>query len=191
MSQDVTGIIGWLRSWFDDIYEAKGEISFDDIYPVGSIYLSLSSTFNPNNVFDGEWQLLSNRFLLGSDDGVGVGVMDGSADAVVVEHNHTQKSHNHTQNGHSHGTGNSTNKYFLATNQTNIYISDSKKQITNGSTNYVVYASATGNLGKYNATESKTATNIANTAENNPAGESGIGKNMPPYITVNMWQRIS
>lgn len=191
----MTGIIAWLRSWFDDIYAPKGSggnIDFDDIYPVGSIYLSLSTTFNPNNVFDGTWERISNSFLYASENGQGVGSTGGSADAVVVEHNHTQNSHNHTQNAHNHATGDSTYTKFLATNK-NIAVNGTHRAFpATGSSAYLVYASDNGtSIGEVTGTANKTATNNSQTATNNPTGESGTGKNMPPFLTVNMWKRTA
>jgi len=43
MSQDVIGLISWLRSWFDDIYELKGGTPT----PIFS-YNIISSDYNPN-----------------------------------------------------------------------------------------------------------------------------------------------
>lgn len=40
----------------------------DYIYPVGSIYISNSSTFNPNTAWGGTWSKITGKFLLGADD---------------------------------------------------------------------------------------------------------------------------
>ena len=73
------------------------------IYPIGSIYMSVNST-NPSELFGGEWERIQDRFLLASGSAYANGSTGGSANAVVVKHNHTQNPHNHTQNAHSHGT---------------------------------------------------------------------------------------
>ena len=43
----------------------------------------------------------------------------------------------------------------------------------------------------FDATKSITATNQQQTATNQEAGVDGTGKNMPPYLTVNVWKRIA
>ena len=81
----------------------------DLIYPVGSIYMSIEST-SPAELFGGTWEQLEDRFLLGAGseysrlsghdkNAVAIG---GSADAIVVEHNHEQEPHNHDQVKHTH-----------------------------------------------------------------------------------------
>ena len=113
-------------------------------YPVGSIYLSISST-KPGSLFGGTWERIKDVFLLSAGDTYHAGLTGGSADAVVVEHQHT----------------------FVT-----------------------LVASELGG----NYTSPATANNyseIRQTAETNTTGESGVGKNMPPYLTVYMWKRIA
>lgn len=43
---------------------ARDGLDFDKIYPIGSIYISTSST-NPHDLFGGTWEQLRDRFLLG------------------------------------------------------------------------------------------------------------------------------
>jgi len=178
----------------------------DLIYPVGSIYMSVNST-NPSELFGGTWEQIKDRFLLSKGDTYTTNGATGGASTVALtnaqmpRHTHTQNAHNHTQAGHSHGTGNSTNKYFMATNNTTIQSSDSKKQITNGSTNYVVYSTSSDtSIGKYTATDSKTPTINDKTATNKYTGGSGTSEsasngvaheNMPPYLVVNVWKRTA
>ena len=41
---------------------------FDKIYPIGSIYISADSTFDPSEVFGGTWEQVKDRFLLARGD---------------------------------------------------------------------------------------------------------------------------
>ena len=157
------------------------------IYPVGSIYMSVNST-NPSELFGGEWERIQDTFLLASGSAYANGSTGGSADAVVVKHNHTQNPHNHTQNGHSHTPG--TDRMFMTAptgsgwNEvagSNISGSGYHYVATQDKSNYNVYVQGSG---------SATATNQQQTATNQESGVDGTGKNMPPYLAVYVWKRI-
>ena len=159
----------------------------DIIYPIGSIYMSVNNV-NPNILFGGQWEQLKDRFLLGSGDTYTGGATGGSADAVVVKHNHTQNPHNHTQNAHSHSPGSGRSFMTAPTGSawneivgSNISGSGYHYVVTQDKKNYNVYVAGSGNA---------TATNQQQTATNKESGEDGTGKNMPPYLTVYMWKRI-
>ena len=55
-----------------------GKNVFDLIYPVGSIYLSVSST-SPQTLFGGTWQRIQNRFLLAAGSSYAAGATGGEA----------------------------------------------------------------------------------------------------------------
>lgn len=61
---------------------AKSEV-LNTIFPVGSLYLSVSST-SPASLFGGTWERLGGRFLLGADDAYPAGSTGGEA-AVTLE----------------------------------------------------------------------------------------------------------
>lgn len=127
----------------------------DTIYPVGSIYMSVNNV-SPSALFGGTWEQIKDTFLLSSGDTYTNGATGGSADAVIVEHTHTQNQHRHELTG-SKTTGMSNGNYLRAG-----------------------YGSATD--GQY--------TNYA-TPTINSTGEDGTGKNMPPYLVVNVWKRTA
>lgn len=118
-----------------------GGLSFDDIYPVGSIYISTNST-NPSTLFGGTWVQIEDRFLLAAGSNYNAGSTGGSADAVVVSHRHDMLG--------TKTEGLSSGNYLRAG-----YGSTSDSQ-------YTAYA-----------------------------GESGTGKNMPPYLAVYVWKRVA
>ena len=72
--QDNTDNIAALSNQISNI---KSTI-FDDIYPVGSIYMSVNNT-NPSNLFGGTWTQLKDRFLLGAGSTYTNGSTGGSA----------------------------------------------------------------------------------------------------------------
>ena len=172
--------------------ESKNSDLIDLIYPVGSIYMSVNNT-SPSILFGGEWEQIEDKFLLASGTTYSNGDSGGSADAVVVSHNHTQKAHNHTQNAHNH---NANSNSFVQSN-VDLAINGTKRAFpSTGSSAHFVYiatdeykSSSTINISS--TTANRTATNQSQTAENNPTGVDGTGKNMPPYLTVNVWQRIA
>lgn len=64
--------------------EGSGDIQ---LYPIGSIYISTDST-SPSSLFGGIWEQIKDVFLLAAGDTYTGGSTGGSADAVVVEHEH-------------------------------------------------------------------------------------------------------
>ena len=177
LTQKVLPIVQWLKSWF-----TATEDLVDVVYPVGSIYMSVNST-SPATLFGGTWQKIEGRFLLASgttsgenptiDNTYTLGDTDGSKDAVVVKHTHTQNAHTH-------------DAYYSAfvESSENLGIT-AKWNITHTTgTSGFVYSNLSPTLNRSTHTASTTATN-QNT------GEDGTNKNMPPYLVVNVWKRTA
>lgn len=143
-------------------------------YPVGSIYISVNNV-NPSELFGGEWEKIESRFLLASGGKYNLGAMSGSADAVVV-------SHNHTQNGHSHIPG--TSRAFLTAPAGSGWAEIQGANISGSGYHYVA-TTAKKNFNVYPSASGTT------TASNQATGVSGVDKNMPPYLVVNVWKRKS
>ena len=184
MSKQIDGFITWIRTFLDDVYAPKGSggsITLNDVYPIGSIYMSVNNT-SPQTLFGGTWVQLTDTFLYATsttaDDNVTTAPTgQGSKDAVVVEHNHTQVAHNH-------GSGDSTYPNFMTTN-INIAVGHTKRNLPSaGSNYYYVYSNDYGDIAQHSTTDSKQPTI-------NNKGESGTNKNMPPYMKVYMWKRTA
>lgn len=65
----------------------------DNVYPVGSIYMSVNST-NPKNLFGGTWEQIQGRFLFGMNSSYPAGSTGGEITHALTidempEHNHT------------------------------------------------------------------------------------------------------
>lgn len=151
----------------------------DLIYPVGAIYIDANtsnSTCPIATLLGGTWTRIQDKFLLASTDNQGVGTTGGSADAVVVEHNHTQNAHNH-------GAG-SGMEFITASSGTNFALYAKHGLPTTSGSYCTMYASSQGTVNEPTTTADTTATN-------QKSGVDGTGKNMPPYLMVNVWKRIS
>ena len=140
---------------------------FDLIYPVGSIYMTIAS-YNPAMLFGGSWQRIEGKFLLASQGGQGVTSTGGSADAVVVSHSHSVTTNNAGE--HSHDLG--SIKYGLD------YCSAGGRSGAGANSPYATNPIITNSTGSH-----------SHTGSTNSVGVDGAGKNMPPYIIVNVWRR--
>lgn len=136
-------------------------IILDNIYPIGSIYLSIYST-NPSEYFGGTWEQLKDRFLVGAGDVYTAGDTGGSK-------NHTHSLDTNTAVGAIRLNDGGSLEYAETTVSANI------------TTNY----SITGTGGK-GGSASRT-----NHFAMKLYGNTSNSSNMPPYLAVYMWKRIS
>ena len=145
-------------------------------YPVGSIYMNASSSTNPATLFGfGTWTAFgTGRMLVGYSSGDSlfgtVGNTGGSRDSTLPSHTHTI-----TDPGHSHAPPSGLNGPWLSNSFSGDGAIDSSTTTGPNEKN-----PATGN------TQSAT-TGISI----NSAGTSATNANLPPYITVYMWQRTA
>ena len=147
--------------------------TLQDVYPVGSVYMSTSATSPATTFGFGTWSAIQGRMLIGAD-GTYTGGSTGGAATVTLSaaempvHTHLQDAHNHTQDAHSHTIGVTTLMFRdgTASNDTRGY-------------------------GGSSSTSSVAATNQAATASNQNAGSGGAHNNLPPYLSVYIWTRTA
>lgn len=150
--------------------------TIDFVYPVGAIYMSVSST-SPATLFGGTWERITGRFLLAATDSGSSGASQaagntgGSADAVVPYHRHNvaKVSGGITGGSHSH-------------------VIKREQVAGSGSARYAISGSTSGP-----STESSTHTHDLPQHYTDYAGTSGnaTGANMPPYLAVYVWKRTA
>lgn len=136
-------------------------------YPVGSIYTTTSDNVSPAFTFGGTWEQIKDVFLLAAGDTYTAGSTGGSADAVVVRHGgHVRPSDFDASSIATEDweVAPSSNSYYMNLDKVNAY--GDRRTFTKESGNEVGFRT----LYK---------------------GESGTGKNMPPYLAVYMWKRIA
>lgn len=161
----------------NDAVLTKGEL-LDALHPVGTVYRTSDSAFDPNVSWVGTWERIRGKFLLSEDDAHPAGSEGGSADAVIPYHSHSvgtvsiesSGAHtNHTMKGYG-------NVLKTTTSSPNAW------RFGSGGSD-----SATGIIQGGAHTHTVPAHNT------NYAGESGNaeGANMPPYLAVNTWIRVS
>ena len=116
---------------------------------------------SPATLFGGTWEQIQDKFLLASGSTYSNGSTGGSANSVVVNH--------------THNMGN-TDYYFVGKKRTGQGVTKRVTVPTSGS-NYAYVSSDSSAFGNFSATDS--------------TGVNGAGKNMPPYLTVNVWKRTA
>ena len=119
------------------------------------------NSVNPSTLFGGTWEQIKDKFLLSSGDTYSNGATGGSADAVVVSHRHTIENEDY---------------YFVGKKKTDGAGTKRVTVPTSGS-NYAYVSSANASFGNFGGTQYN--------------GVDGTGKNMPPYLTVNVWKRTA
>ena len=79
--------------------DSQGEtLMLDNVWPVGSIYMSVNST-NPGTLFGGTWQRLKDRFLLGAGDTYAAGSQGGEATHTLTIDEMPAHSHVYDRTG--------------------------------------------------------------------------------------------
>lgn len=136
-----------------------------ELYPVGAVYISANST-SPASLFGGTWEQLKDRFLLGAGSAYAAGSTGGEATHKLTVSE--MPSHIHSVNIASTET---RNRVIWADG----YGSSDKNAWGFG---YVEDTSSGLPTGTHGVTAAYT-------------GGSQSHNNMPPYLAVYMWRRVS
>ncbi len=149
----------------------QANINFNLIYPVGSIYMSTVNV-DPGTIFGGTWERLKDKFLLGAGDTYTAGDTGGEATHTLTvdempAHTHGSKSLVGTMNPLSWATSAQESGIVSAVQQ---------------------HIDRVGNSGSNWGDRLYT---IDATHEHDSVGGSQAHNNMPPYIVVYMWRRLT
>lgn len=139
-------------------------INTDFIYPIGAIYISTIST-DPGNLFGGTWERIKDVFLLAAGDTYSAGSTGGEATHKLIE----SELPNITASYQIHGQEGGTIFYNLYGKATGTLMSNNYKTTQGGS---------------LSGAKSYTTPGIS-------FGGNQSHNNMPPYLTVYAWKRVS
>lgn len=149
----------------------------DLIYPVGSIYMSVSST-NPGTIFGGTWTSWGTGR-------VPVAINTGDSDFSTVEKTGGNKSHTHTIGGHFHNLDGSNAYAQVNFTGGRSYLkgrSRSSWTPTDALTGTSTYSSKPNN---------SWGADVVGKTQNSSEFNSGTASNLMPYITCYMWKRTA
>ncbi|MCX4364189.1 MAG: hypothetical protein OSJ70_00250 [Bacilli bacterium] len=157
-------------------------ITLSDVYPIGSIYMSVSAT-NPSTLFGGAWEQLKDRFLLASGTTYKAGATGGAATHTLTANE--MPTHTHVQNAHFHKVTSRMNN--VDGNNLGSEFGINRGNVVAGGIHYCLSTQGASNDLPNNARVGA----LPVTAINNNTGGSKAHNNMPPYLTVYMWKRIA
>lgn len=152
-----------------------------EVYPVGSIYMSVNST-NPSTLFGGTWEQIQDTFLLASGSTYSAGTTGGEAEHTLStdelpSHNHGSKSLVGKLQFRAMSTG-GNNVDVISGNSICSYTENGGESWSYSLTR--------------NSTSQKTDVITINaTHTHSSVGNNTAHNNMPPYLAVYMWKRTA
>lgn len=142
-----------------------GGISALDVYPVGSIYLSVNST-SPATLFGGTWTQIQDTFLLAAGSTYTAGATGGSATHTLTVDEMPSHSHTFTER---------MSWYWGDTNTVCYLVNGSYR-------NVVPHTGTNGHMHIDGVPDPRDTTDT---------GGGQAHNNMPPYLAVYMWKRTA
>ena len=139
--------------------------------PVGSIYMTVDASFDPNSHFYGTWVRIEDRFLLAAGSTYTSGNTGGAATVKLTAAQSGVPAHSHPAYAENYG--------FVTARQT-VQGGDMGAQTGSGRHYPYIDTNSDGYWARPTATGQNTATQAAQAHEN-----------MPPYLVVNVWKRTA
>lgn len=159
-----TPVFSWSNNDFEFNVPVKfsGKTLFDIVYPVGAIYMSVSST-SPEILFGGKWEQIQNRFLLAAGSSYTAGNTGGEATHKLTANE--MPVHSHDLRANTSWGGSETLAPWAQYFGSNILYDV-------GASGGTITTSYYGNVTQL------TGGNVSH-------------NNMPPYLVVYMWKRTA
>lgn len=188
----IDALVAALMGYYNPLIEGISE-TFKNFcpFPVNSLYLSLGSE-NPSSLWLGTtWQKQEGRFLLGSSSSYGLGTTGGASTVKLAvtnlpshTHSATTAAHTHTQSAHSHTEGVSGRGYTRNGSMPNYDIPEGLSHAWREKA-FSTVSISTSKAGGETTGSASPVTSIGST------GSGTAFSIMPPYLTVNIWKRLS
>lgn len=199
------------KAWVEGAWTEVGPVpvTLSQIYPVGSIYISTSST-NPNTTFGfGTWAAIQGRVLIGADGTYTGGSTGGAATKTLTSTELPSHSHavgtlaNAAEASHTHGVG----TYAEAAAGTHTHSIGRDKDGATGTGEYILHSTGTSGASQIFSGQLTSDGSHSHTL----SGSSGAGAShnhtisgstastgtgsafniLPPYLAVYIWQRTA
>ena len=148
------------------------------VYPVGSIYMSVNAT-NPETFIGGTWARITDCFLLASGNTYTPGTTGGEANVTLSTN--TMPAHTHSVLGYAPNGTKNTNIRLVLQNDGNLVLYNS-----GGTAKWNAGTSGNSGSSYYGFTLGTTGSAAAQST-----GGGAAHNNMPPYLAVYVWQRMS
>lgn len=190
---------------FESASGGGGGVTMDQVWPVGSVFISVVST-NPATLLGvGTWSAIgAGRMLVGFDatdtdfdtlEEVGgakthtltAGEMPAHTH-IQDAHTHVQNSHNHTQDAHNHTQNSFAPRIINSGTAGTVGVQGASAASNANASNSATTAT---NQAATATNQAATAVNQNATATNQSTGGGGAHNNMPPYLVVRMWKRTA
>lgn len=166
----------------------------EQIYPVGAIYISTSIT-SPSTIFGGTWEKIEDKFLLASGSTYANGATGGEATHTLTEQEIPR--HNHSYDKAVQVLPHSLTIQELPEHTHDVSIDCSTTVRLAGTSSNMLPTCEPENPHTYTSgsTGGGQGHNHALYSEGDTTGYYGVfnpsHNNMPPYLAVNMWVRVS
>lgn len=145
-------------------YDTSWKSLVDLMYPIGSIYMSVSAT-SPATLFGGSWEKIEGRFLLGTDANYTLNSTGGEIEHLLTVDEMPSHTHNIQQR--------EENPTMVSSFYNGVYDPGGIEFIMTEAAKTIIDRTASDHL------------------FNSSTGGGQPHNNMPPYLAVNIWKRTA
>lgn len=151
---------------FVEVPALQGNVTqlLDYIYPIGSIYMSVNNV-SPSDIFGGTWEKIEDTFLLASGSAFALGQTGGEINHTLTIDEMPSHTHNIQQR--------EENPTMVSSFYNGVYDPGGIEFIMTEAAKTIIDRTASDHL------------------FNSSTGGGQPHNNMPPYLVVNIWKRIS
>ncbi|MDE6141575.1 MAG: hypothetical protein K2G03_03130, partial [Bacilli bacterium] len=180
-----------------DTNSVEKSLTFNDIYPVGSIYMSVNSA-NPSTLFGGTWEQISGYYLYaGNENGTGgssiSGAASGNTGSTVLTASHLP-SHTHSIPALSGTAAAGGNHRHTLDGNASTLASGTKytRPRTAGQTGTVSYETTYSGTHTHNVTTKAATTGALGSGGGHTHTLNNHTHSVnPPFYSVYVWKRIA